>query len=53
MSTATNERPRPPNGSATAKWTMADAAELYEVPRWGQGYFSVNDGRAHAGAPDP
>jgi arginine decarboxylase len=43
MSTATNERPRPPNGSATAKWTVAEAAEFYEVPRWGQGYFSVNE----------
>ncbi len=43
MSTATNERLRPQNGSATAQWTAADAAELYEVARWGQGYFSVND----------
>ena len=43
MSTATNERQRPQNGSATAQWTAADAAELYEVARWGQGYFSVND----------
>ena len=24
-------------------WSIADAAELYEVPRWGQGYFSVAD----------
>ena len=23
-------------------WTVADAAELYEVARWGNGYFSVN-----------
>ena len=22
-------------------WTSADAADLYEVPRWGNGYFSV------------
>jgi arginine decarboxylase len=43
MNTVTNERPRPQNGSATAQWTAADAAELYEVARWGQGYFSVND----------
>lgn len=27
----------------TARWTAADAAELYEVARWGNGYFSVND----------
>jgi arginine decarboxylase len=24
-------------------WSVADAAELYEVARWGNGYFSVND----------
>ncbi|MEW5980988.1 MAG: biosynthetic arginine decarboxylase [Acidobacteriota bacterium] len=24
-------------------WTIADAAELYEVTRWGRGYFSVGD----------
>ncbi|HEV2969039.1 MAG TPA: biosynthetic arginine decarboxylase [Pirellulales bacterium] len=24
-------------------WTAVDAAELYEVARWGNGYFSVND----------
>ena len=23
-------------------WSTADAAELYEVPRWGNGYFSVS-----------
>ncbi len=23
-------------------WTTADAAQLYEVPRWGKGYFSIN-----------
>ncbi|MCC7146361.1 MAG: biosynthetic arginine decarboxylase [Phycisphaeraceae bacterium] len=27
-------------------WTVADAAELYGVHRWGHGYFSVND-RGH------
>jgi arginine decarboxylase len=26
----------------TEPWTVADAAELYEVARWGNGYFSVN-----------
>ncbi|MEQ9406284.1 MAG: biosynthetic arginine decarboxylase [Fuerstiella sp.] len=26
---------------ATVPWTSADAAELYEVSRWGNGYFSV------------
>lgn len=24
------------------KWTVQDASELYEVARWGNGYFSVN-----------
>ena len=23
------------------RWTVADAAELYDVARWGKGYFSV------------
>ena len=25
------------------RWTTVDAAEMYEVPRWGNGYFSVSD----------
>jgi arginine decarboxylase len=28
------------------RWTVTDASELYEVPRWGKGYFSVNE-RGH------
>ncbi|MGE0609207.1 MAG: biosynthetic arginine decarboxylase [Pirellulales bacterium] len=24
------------------RWTVTDASELYEVPRWGKGYFSIN-----------
>ena len=24
-------------------WTCADATELYEIARWGQGYFSIGD----------
>ena len=24
-------------------WSSTDAAELYDVPRWGQGYFSVSE----------
>ncbi len=31
---------------AVDRWTVTDASELYEVPRWGKGYFSVND-RGH------
>jgi arginine decarboxylase len=23
-------------------WSVTDASELYEVPRWGKGYFSIN-----------
>src|SRR5918995_928697 len=47
MSTATNGRsaPAPITTSASTTstaWTVHDASELYEVPRWGNGYFSVN-----------
>ena len=33
----------------TAKhWTVADASELYELPRWSQGYFSIGpNGHLH------
>ena len=24
------------------RWTVTDASELYDVPRWGKGYFSIN-----------
>ena len=24
-------------------WTAADAAELYEIARWGNGYFTIGD----------
>ncbi len=27
---------------AVDRWTITDAAEMYDVPRWGKGYFSVN-----------
>src|SRR5436305_12590318 len=30
------------------RWSVADAAELYEVARWGNGYLSVN-GEGHVG----
>jgi arginine decarboxylase len=26
----------------TKRWTAVDASELYDVPRWGKGYFSVS-----------
>lgn len=28
---------------AVDRWTVTDASEMYEVPRWGKGYFSVNE----------
>ncbi len=28
--------------SADERWSVTDTSELYEVPRWGKGYFSVN-----------
>ena len=46
MSTQTNGRTAPPSAgtSTTARaWTVHDASELYEVSRWGNGYFSVNE----------
>jgi arginine decarboxylase len=27
---------------AVDRWSITDAAELYDVPRWGKGYFGVN-----------
>ena len=27
----------------TTPWSATDASELYDVPRWGQGYFSVSE----------
>ena len=45
MSTLTNGRQTPPidaNGSTSRAWTVHDASELYEVSRWGNGYFSVS-----------
>ena len=42
----TNGRPPAPplasSTSSTTGWTVHDASELYEVPRWSNGYFSVN-----------
>jgi arginine decarboxylase len=29
--------------SAVDAWTIADASELYEVERWGKGYFRISD----------
>jgi arginine decarboxylase len=27
---------------AVERWSITDSSELYDVPRWGKGYFSVN-----------
>ena len=27
---------------AVDRWSITDASELYDVPRWGKGYFSIN-----------
>ena len=46
MSTVTNGRPAQLDSTAststTRAWSVHDASELYEVTRWGNGYFSVN-----------
>jgi arginine decarboxylase len=44
VSTITNGRPAsvPASTASTRAWSIHDASELYEVPRWGNGYFSVN-----------
>jgi len=46
MSTATNGRAASTTTAATSTttrtWSVHDASELYEVSRWGNGYFSVN-----------
>jgi arginine decarboxylase len=41
MSTLTG-RLRQPIG-AHEQWSVSDAAELYEVDRWGKGYFSISE----------
>jgi len=30
------------NEQETRRWTIADAAELYQIDGWGKGYFSIN-----------
>jgi arginine decarboxylase len=43
MSTATNEKQRAANAPSNGHWTATEASEHYDVARWGQGYFSVNE----------
>src|SRR3954466_13581030 len=40
MSSLTNGRAV--DASTTTSWSVHDASELYEVGRWGNGYFSIN-----------
>jgi arginine decarboxylase len=34
--------PREMLNDAVERWSITDASELYDVPRWGKGYFGVN-----------
>jgi arginine decarboxylase len=43
MSTLAGGRLRSGAAPGSPSWSVAEAAELYDVPRWGQGYFSVNE----------
>ena len=43
MSTLAGGRLSAGTSPGTTPWTATDAAELYDVPRWGQGYFSVSE----------
>jgi arginine decarboxylase len=42
MSTLSGGRLRNGN-TVVSNWSIAEASELYDVPRWGQGYFSIDD----------
>ncbi len=42
--TRTEHRPAAaPEAEAPRRWSVADAAELYGIERWGQGYFAISD----------
>src|SRR5436189_282619 len=43
MSTLTGGRLMIGASPGTSPWSATEAAEMYDVPRWGQGYFSVNE----------
>src|SRR6186997_1270453 len=43
MSTLAGGRLMSGASPGTSPWSATEAAELYDVPRWGQGYFSVNE----------
>jgi arginine decarboxylase len=43
MSTLAGGRLTASVSPGSTPWSTTEAAELYDVPRWGQGYFSVNE----------
>ncbi len=43
MSTLAGGRLRPGTTPGSTSWTITEAGELYDVPRWGQGYFSISE----------
>jgi arginine decarboxylase len=43
MSTLAGGRLMSGASPGTSPWSSTEAAELYDVPRWGQGYFSVTE----------
>src|SRR6188472_2522160 len=43
MSTLAGGRLMSGASPGTSPWSATEAAEMYDVPRWGQGYFSVNE----------
>ena len=43
MSTLAGGRLTTSVSPGSTPWSTTEAAELYDVPRWGQGYFSVNE----------
>ncbi len=43
MSTLAGGRLRAGASPGSTPWSITEAGELYDVPRWGQGYFSINE----------
>lgn len=43
MSTVAGGRLKSGSAPGSVSWSLTEAAELYDVPRWGQGYFSLNE----------
>jgi arginine decarboxylase len=43
MSTLAGGRLRAGTSPGSSAWSITEAGELYDVPRWGQGYFAINE----------